>query len=894
MKKTKTVDGKELTAKSFAYVGDKDDPSTWKLPIHDKDHVQDALSRFDQAELPASAKAKVAKKLVAAAKRFGIDASGFAKEYVTKEADMSFDDIECELQDELLEEFGTDSFNSPLYCLVQVFPDYLIARGPDVKLYRIPYTMDDSGEADLGEPQEVEMAYVPVSQAGAFLVAQADSGLDEWSFPVQVMQAGWAHGELGGAKNIPHYFPFEVVAQVAEAVNGAKFGRKHPASGIGADEPERIAGWLDGGKVVGSAAHGVIHLLQNETELQAKLSAARAQNKLDLFGTSVLAIFQFKGSKVEGKDALVATKLGKLVSVDLCAEAGAGGKFLQYAASRSAMAEISQLEKASVATATENPAARSAGRHLGEAMKERIQKLLGALRKHNAERATTLETEFATVKEADYAEFLLKLTEASHAAIDNAQPVAVQDVAVLVRESKAALDEAKKMRSANLVETKLTASKLPAPAMKIVREHLAGLIVDEAAVDAEIKLVREAFASYSQIGRVGSGHVSVGLETRDKVQLAMDLMLGVKESGQQAYAAMMHKPVLGGDASVTAFRGIKDAYFVITGDRDLNFGRNGIGGFTRVTEAVATTDFPNILLDSMLKRLIQDYQEVGMNGLEQVITEGPALADYRTQSRVREGYFGDLPTVAEAGPYTELTKPTDEKVTYAPVKKGGLLTVSEETIRADDLGKIKQFPQRLARAGRHTLKTFISNFFINNPNYVPDGVAWYNASHNNLVTTPLSVDNLIAAEIAQMKQTEKDSGNRLPYRISWLQVPVDLAPLAWQINNSQFYNPGPAINVPNPFYKRFGEPGTGSNAPKGIIVNEIMADTNDWYWGVDINQVPTLEIAYLDGISSPQIFLADLQTQGTQFTNDQIQYKVKFAFGGAILDFRGTGKAVVP
>jgi hypothetical protein len=145
-----------------------------------------------------------------------------------------------------------------------------------------------------------------------------------------------------------------------------------------------------------------------------------------------------------------------------------------------------------------------------------------------------------------------------------------------------------------------------------------------------------------------------------------------------------------------------------------------------------------------------------------------------------------------------------------------------------------------------------------------------------------------------MKQTEKDSGNRLARRISWLMVPVDLAPIAWQINNAQFYNPGQGIQQPNPFYLRFGPAGTGKQAPPGIIVNELLTDINDWYYGVDTSDVPIFEVAYIDGISTPQIFLADLQTQGTQFTNDQIQYKAKFPFGGAILDFRGAGKSVVP
>jgi hypothetical protein len=39
-------------------------------------------------------------------------------------------------------------------------------------------------------------------------------------------------------------------------------------------------------------------------------------------------------------------------------------------------------------------------------------------------------------------------------------------------------------------------------------------------------------------------------------------------------------------------------------------------------------------------------------------------------------------------------------------------------------------------------------------------------------------------------------------------------------------------------------------------------------------------VGFLDGISQPQIFLANQPTVGTQFTADQLQYKVKFVFGG--------------
>jgi HK97 family phage prohead protease len=73
---TKSVDGKNLTADKFAYVGNPEKTETWKLPIMDKDHAQNALARFNQTQgIPAAEKAGVYKKIVAAAKKFGIDVS---------------------------------------------------------------------------------------------------------------------------------------------------------------------------------------------------------------------------------------------------------------------------------------------------------------------------------------------------------------------------------------------------------------------------------------------------------------------------------------------------------------------------------------------------------------------------------------------------------------------------------------------------------------------------------------------------------------------------------------------------------------------------------------------------------------------------------------------------
>src|SRR5437016_7778708 len=100
--------------------------------------------------------------------------------------------------------------------------------------------------------------------------------------------------------------------------------------------------------------------------------------------------------------------------------------------------------------------------------------------------------------------------------------------------------------------------------------------------------------------------VEVGRNSLDKVRLAMDGMLGVREARS---------------SGIRPFRGLKEAYIFCTGDAFCeNVDR---GGLYLTSEAIATTDFPNILLNSLTKKLIQDYQEYQIvPGLEKLYTKG--------------------------------------------------------------------------------------------------------------------------------------------------------------------------------------------------------------------------------------------------------------------------------
>lgn len=72
--KTKSKDG--LPSSAYAYVGDKNDPSTWHLKIHDATHVRNALARINQTQgIPGDKKGAVMSKLRGLAKKHKIDVS---------------------------------------------------------------------------------------------------------------------------------------------------------------------------------------------------------------------------------------------------------------------------------------------------------------------------------------------------------------------------------------------------------------------------------------------------------------------------------------------------------------------------------------------------------------------------------------------------------------------------------------------------------------------------------------------------------------------------------------------------------------------------------------------------------------------------------------------------
>src|ERR1700730_6720464 len=77
--KTKKIAGIDLPSSSFAYVGDSENPATWKLPFFfrgnealTRNHLKNALHRFADTAIPESERAYVWRMIAGAAKAHGI------------------------------------------------------------------------------------------------------------------------------------------------------------------------------------------------------------------------------------------------------------------------------------------------------------------------------------------------------------------------------------------------------------------------------------------------------------------------------------------------------------------------------------------------------------------------------------------------------------------------------------------------------------------------------------------------------------------------------------------------------------------------------------------------------------------------------------------------------
>ena len=350
-------------------------------------------------------------------------------------------------------------------------------------------------------------------------------------------------------------------------------------------------------------------------------------------------------------------------------------------------------------------------------------------------------------------------------------------------------------------------------------------------------------------------------DSLDRIQMAFDRLMGLEVPGEHS--------------DLPRLTGIRELYLMLTGDHEM-YGR--FNPDRVMFSEVTTSTMTSVVKNALNKVLLRSYNMRPQWWAPIVYEED--FNTLNTVTWITLGGIADLATVAEGGAYLEKAW-SDNEETSAFVKKGNYVGITLEMIDRDNVGAVKQLPQKLGLAAARTLSGTISALFTDAAGLGPnlaDGVALFNAAtHNNLLTTALSTTAWDAVIQAMFKQAEATSTKRIGVRPATILVPIELEKSALTI-----------INSPN-------EPGTGDNdinvrqGSARVIAVPEWTDTNNWAACASPLDLPGVCVGYRFG-RAPEMFVADSDVVGSMFTNDEMRIKVRFFTAVGIGDWRALHK----
>jgi len=657
-------------------------------------------------------------------------------------------------------------------------------------------------------------------------------------------------------------------------------------------------------------------------------SKLRRANQLGVLHTIGLSLDIFEDGitrAINGVKSQLITVIKQVNSVDAVGNPAAGGQFIRLLESKQMegnMEElIKQLEQLAAAVNASSLSEEQKGALVAE-----IEKIKASMTEGQGEGAT---------ESVPPAVDMQRKVEAIAANVKRAlETVSVNDtlaeakrvLAQAQAESARIIEAGRVAESARTLESKLQASGLTDKARGVIRKQFAGRVFEAGKLDEAIEDQRAIALEFDQAAGAVNAHyrprIAVG-RTTEADRFALDLMrlmmgntrfsgfdLGAKDrSGREIFAShrdagytrAIENWIADGKPALPRSTRLSEWYYQLTGGGVAGDGDYlGVGQFSRrATEAnLTTTTLSSIVKNAVNILLAADYSVRYQWWDSLVENEDVDTIDQATLVRL----FGisTFPTVPEGGAYTELAL-SDEEETATFYKKGGYVGITIETFLRDKLGKLATIPTRLANAWYNTVGASVAAVFTTASGSGPtlsDTGTLFNATavgtaggHANLGTTALSHAAVVAARAAMMKQTDQPlgAGARLGMenQPTHLLVPIDLEVTGNEIRNSEFV-PGSANLTQNQLYQKFE-----------VVPVPNFTDVTDWAMLGKPGGRSPINLIWLRGRRTPELFTADTEENGAMFTNDELRFKVRkfnaeITDGVApIADFRGVYKANV-
>ncbi len=316
----------------------------------------------------------------------------------------------------------------------------------------------------------------------------------------------------------------------------------------------------------------------------------------------------------------------------------------------------------------------------------------------------------------------------------------------------------------------------------------------------------------------------------------------------------------------------------------------------RIREALTTSDFPDLFGDVLDRQVLASYKAV--DPVWKAFVKMSTNKDFRVSRRFAiAGGDSVLPRVAEKGEYLA-TDRTEDYYDLSVLKYGQQFDISWEALINDDLGALKDTPERFARAAVRTEHDIVTNLYAGNTTLYTRV-----AAPNNAVGTALSIAALETG-VEYMAGVLDANSNPIQNRAKYLVVPPCLEMTARQIltsaNKMWLSDTDPAAATAYPMTNTIAQYGLTLIVDPYLAIygTNAAAKLSQWYLFADPKDIAALEFAHLKGHERPEICMkaSDKVTVGGgaigpmsgDFATDNILYRVRLVFGGTTLDWRAT------
>lgn len=292
--------------------------------------------------------------------------------------------------------------------------------------------------------------------------------------------------------------------------------------------------------------------------------------------------------------------------------------------------------------------------------------------------------------------------------------------------------------------------------------------------------------------------------------------------------------------------------------------------------ASSTSDFPVLLGGIIHQTLLAEYTAVP-DTWRRFCSTG-SLSDFRPHSRIRTGSLTNLDEVMENGEFKVKPLTDGDSESIQAKTKGNIITVSRKMIINDDLGAFMRLTGQLGRAAARSIEADVYALLAENGGLGPtmnDTKTLFHADHGNLLTGGDAAANTVASWEAMMNkmaaQKDKDGNDYLDVEPEIWLGHISKWGTATVVNNAEFDVDSTKFEVPNRV----------RGMVKDLVKSQRLSSTTAWYMFANPNMWPVLEVAFLDGITTPYT------ESRIGFNVDGMEWKIRHDYAVGAVGYQG-------